>query len=212
MAEHLLEEQELSRVVAAHNHLVVCERLAQCVSGHPVTKAKVFGDTLQDGVNGSPVDGFVLVASVVGFATEHEVTEPNVGGVFQVERNCFDDGGIHRYVAVALVGSCVLGLLLQNSEPVTEGALIVDEVGEPQGDKVTDTQSKVDAHDKQHIVSVPLLSNEELGDADDVVHILDGLSSVLVGKLLGYLFGSGGDEASLELAAALLYGTEVDDT
>lgn len=31
MAEHLLEEQKLSRVIAAHNHLVVGKGLTQCV-------------------------------------------------------------------------------------------------------------------------------------------------------------------------------------
>ena len=108
--------------------------------------------------------------------------------------------------------ACVPGLLFQNGEPVTESAIIIDDVGEAQRAKVADTKSKVNANDEQHIVSETLLSNEELGDADDVIHTLDGLSSVLDSKVSVHLIGGRSDETSLELTAALLDGCDVDDT
>lgn len=104
------------------------------------------------------------------------------------------------------------GSSFQNGEPVTKGAIIIDDVGEAQRAKVADTKSKVNANDEQHIVSETLLSNEELGDADDVIHTLDGLSSVLDSKVSMHLLGGGSDETSLELTAALLDGCDVDDT
>ena len=85
-------------------------------------------------------------------------------------------------------------------------------MGEAQRAKVADTKSKVNANDEQHIVSETLLSNEELGDADDVIHTLDGLSSVLDSKVVVHLLSSGSDETSLELTAALLDSSDVDDT
>ena len=77
--------------------------------------------------------------------------------------------------------------------------------------EVTDTKSKVDTNNEQHIISEPLLSNQELRDADDVIHALDRFSGVLDSKVGMYLFSSGGDEASLELTTALLDGGDVDD-
>ena len=105
----------------------------------------------------------------------------------------------------------VLGFLLQNGEAVTEGTVVIDEVGEPEGTQVAHSQAEVDSNDEQHIVSELLLLNEELGDTDDVVHILDGLSGVLLGELTVNLLSGGGDEASLELTAALLDGGDVDE-
>ena len=108
--------------------------------------------------------------------------------------------------------ACVPSLLFQNGEPVTEVAIIIDDVGEAQRAKVADTKSKVNTNNEQHIVSKALLPNEELGDADDVIHILDGLSSVLDSKVGVHLLSSGSDKTSLELTAALLDGGDVDDT
>lgn len=212
MAEHLLEEQELPWVVATHDHLVVGKRLTQRVGRHPIAKPKVTGDTLQNVVNASPMDRFVHTGSVIGFAAEHEVAEPNAGGVLQIKRDRFDNSSVDGYVTVALVRSGVLGLLLQNGKPVTEGVIIIDDVGEPERGEVAHSKAEVDANDEEHIVSEALLANKELGDTDDVLHILDGFGSVLVGKLVGDLFSRRGDETSLELTAALLDGADVDDT
>ena len=212
MAEHLLEEQELPWVVAAHDHLVVGERLTQRVGRHSVAKSEVTGDALQDVVNASPMNGLVHAGSIVGLAAEHEVAEPNAWGVLQIERDRFDNGSVDGYVTVTLMRPGVLGLLLQNGKPVTEGAIIIDDVGEPEGGEVAHTKSKIDANDEEHIVSEPLLANKKLGDTDDVLHILDGLGGVLVGKLMGDLLGCGGYETSLEFTAALLDGADVDDT
>ena len=84
-------------------------------------------------------------------------------------------------------------------------------MSEPKHTEVTDAKSKVDTNNEQHIISESLLSNQELRDTDDVVHALDGLGGVLDSEVGMYLFGSGGDEASLELTAALLDGGDVDD-
>ena len=84
-------------------------------------------------------------------------------------------------------------------------------MGEAQRAKVADAKSKIDTNNEQHIISEPLLSNQELRDADDVIHALDRFSGVLDSKVGMYLFSGGGDEASLELTAALLDGGNVDD-
>lgn len=211
VTEHLLEEQELPWVIAAHDHLVVCECLTQRVGRHPITKSKVSGNTLQDIIYARPMDGLVFVASVIRLAAEHEVAETNTGGILQIERNRFDNGCVHCYVTVTFMSSGVPCLLLQNGEPVTEVTVIVDDVGEPEGGEVAHTETEVDSNDEEHIISEPLLANKELRYTDDVVHILDGFSGVLVGKLVCDLLSSGGDETSLELTAALLDGCYVDD-
>ena len=46
----------------------------------------------------------------------------------------------------------VPGLLFQNGEPVTESAIIIDDVGEAQGAKVADTKSKVNANDELFVL------------------------------------------------------------
>ena len=157
-------------------------------------------------------DWLILVYSIIGLAAEHIVTEANVWSVLKVQGDSFDNCGVNGNVAVALMLACVPGLLFQNGEPVAKSAIIIDDVGEAQRAKVADTKSKVNANDEQHIVSETLLSNEELGDADDVIHTLDGLSSVLDSKVSVHLLGGGSDETSLELTAALLDGCDVDDT
>ena len=156
------------------------------------------------------MDWLVLVGTIVGFTAEHVVTEPNTRGVLQIKSNCFDYCSVDGDVSVALMLTGVLGLLLQNREPISEGAVIIDEVGEPKCDQVAHTEAKVDSNDEEHIVSIALLPNKELGDADDVVHVLDWLSGMFRGKLLSYLFGSRSDETSLELTTALLDGSYID--
>ena len=212
VTKYLLEKQQLAGVVAAHHHLMIGEGLTQCMGRHTITKAKVFSDTLKHKVNGLLADRLVFVHSIIGLAAEHIVAEVNTGRVFKIQSHSFHNCCVNGDVAVALMLACVPGLLFQNGEPVTKGAIIIDDVGEAQGAKVADTKSKVNANDEQHIVSETLLSNEELGDADDVIHTLDGLSSVLDSKVSMHLLGGGSDETSLELTAALLDGCDVDDT
>lgn len=179
---------------------------------HAVTKSKVTSNAFEHRVNGLFADWLILIHSVIGLAAEHIVTEANVRSVLKVQGDSFDNCGVNSDIAVALMLARVPGLLFQNGEPVTESAIIIDDVGEAQGAKVADTKSKVNANDEQHIVSETLLSNEELGDADDVIHTLDGLSSVLDSKVSVHLLGGRSDETSLELTAALLDGCDVDDT
>lgn len=157
------------------------------------------------------MDWLVEVASVIGLTAEHVVAEPNAWGILQIESNRFDNCRVDCDVAVPLMLTCILGLLLKNGEPVSEGTVIIDDVGESQCNEVAHTKSKVDAYDEEHVVSVAPLLDEELRDADDVLHILDGLCGMLTCELLGNLFSSGGDETGLELTAALLDGGDIDD-
>ena len=211
VTEYLLEEQQLAGVVAAHDHLMISEGLAQRVSRHAITKTKVFGDTLKHEVNGLLTDRFVFVHSIIGLAAEHIVTEVNAGRVLKVQGHSFYNCCVDGDVAVALTLTGVFRLLFQNRKAVTEGTIIIDDMSEPKHTEVTDTKSKVDTNNEQHIISESLLSNQELRDANDVVHALYGLGGVLDSKVGMYLFSGGGDEASLELTAALLDGGDVDD-
>ena len=136
----------------------------------------------------------------------------NTGRVFKIQSHSFHNCCVNGDVAVALTLAGVSRLLLQNRKAVAESTIIIDDVSEPKHTEVADTKSKVDTNNEQHIISKPLLSNQELRDADDVIHALDRLSGVLDSKVGMYLFGSGGDEASLELTTALLDGGDVDDS
>lgn len=77
-------------------------------------------------------DGLIFVHSVIGLAAEHIVTKANVWSVLKVQGDSFDNCGVNGDVAVALILACVPGLLFQNGEPVTESAIIIDDVGEAQ--------------------------------------------------------------------------------
>lgn len=211
VTEYLLEEQQFAGVVTTHHHLMIGEGLTQCVGSHTITKTKVFGDTLKHEVNGLLADRLVFVYSIIGLAAEHIVAEVNAGCVLKVQGHSFYNCCVDGDVTVALTLACVSRLLFQNRKTVTEGAVIIDDMSEPKHTEVTDTKSKVDANNEQHIISEPLLSNQKLRDADDIIHALDGFSGVLDSKVGMYLFSSGGDEASLELTAALLDGGDVDD-
>lgn len=212
VTKYLLEKQQLAGVVTAHHHLMIGEGLTQCVGRHTITKAKVFSDTLKHKVNGLLADRLVFVHSIIGLAAEHIVAEVNTGRVLKVQGHSFYNCCVDGDIAVALTLAGVSRLLLQNRKTVTESAIIVDDVSEPKYTEVTDTKSKVDTNNEQHIISESLLSNQELRDADDVIHALDRLGGVLDSKVGMYLFGSGGDEASLELTTALLDGGDVDDS
>ena len=108
---------------------MVGEGLTQRVGRHPVAKSKVSRNTFQHGVNRRTVDWLVKVSSVVGLTSEHVVTESNTRGILEVQGNRFDYGRVDGDVAVTTTSSCVLGLLLQNGESVSERAVIVDDVG-----------------------------------------------------------------------------------
>lgn len=151
------------------------------------------------------------ITAVIGLTAEHIITESNARSIFQIERNRFNDSSVDSDVSILLNLSGVLSLLLQNGKAVTESAIIVNQMAEPEGGKVTHTKTKVDTNDEEHIISEPLLSNKELGDADDVIHILHWLGGVLSSELLLNILCSGGDETSLELTAALLDRANVDD-
>lgn len=211
VTEHLLEKEKLSGVVPTHDHLVVSKRLAEGMGRHSISKAKVSCNALQHGINRSPVDWLILIRAIIGLTAEHVVTEPNTRSVFKIEGDCLNYCSVDGDVAVSLMLTGVFGLLLQNRESISEGAVIIDEVGEPKCDQVAHAEAKVNSNDEEHIVSITLLSNKELGNADDVVHVLDWLSGVFWGKLLSYLFSGWGDEASLELTTALLDGSYIDD-
>ena len=211
VTKYLLEKQQLAGVVAAHHHLMIGEGLTQCMGRHTITKAKVFSDTLKHKVNGLLADRLVFVHSIIGLAAEHIVTEANVWSVLKVQGHSFYNCCVDGDIAVALTLAGVSRLLLQNGKTVTESTIIIDDMSEPKYTEVTDTKSKVDTNNEQHIISEPLLSNQELRDADDVVHALNRFSGVLDSKVGMYLFSSGGDEASLELTTALLDGGDVDD-
>lgn len=211
VAKHLLEEEKLPWVVPTHNHLVVSKRLAEGVCRHSISKAKVSCNAFQHGINRSSMDWLILIRAIIGLAAEHVVTEPNTRSVFKIEGDRLNYCSVDGDVAVSLMLTGVLGLFLQNRESISEGAVIIDEVGEPKCDQVAHTEAKVNSNDEEHVVSITLLSNKELGNADDVVHVLDWLSGVFWGKLLSYLFSGWGDEANLELTTALLDGSYIDD-
>ena len=131
MAKHLLEEEKLPWVVPTHNHLVVSKRFAEGVCRHSISKAKVSCNAFQHGINRSSMDWLILIRAIIGLAAEHVVTEPNTGSVFQIEGDRFDYCSVDGDVAVTIVLTGVLGLILQNREPVSEGAVIIDEMREP---------------------------------------------------------------------------------
>ena len=116
VTKYLLEKQELAGVVAAHDHLMVSEGLAQCVSRHAITEAKVFGDTLKHEVNGLLADRFVLVHTIIGLAAEHIVAEANAGRVLKVQGHSFYNCRVDGDIAVALTLAGVSRLLFQNRE------------------------------------------------------------------------------------------------
>ena len=190
---------------------MIGEGLTQCVGSHTITKTKVFGDTLKHKVNGLFADRLVFVHSIIGLAAEHIVAEVNTGRVLKIQGHSFHNCCVNGDVAVALTLTSVPCLLLQNRKAVTEGTIVIDDMSEPKHTEVTDTKSKVNTNNEQHVISEPLLSNQKLRDADDVIHALDRLGGVLDSKVCMYLFSSGGDEASLELTAALLDGGNDDD-
>ena len=81
----------------------------------------------------------------------------------------------------------------------------------PQRPKVADAEPEVDTYNEQHIIPEPFLLNQELRDPDNVIHALNGLCRVLLGKLtLNSLCGRC-NKPSLQFPAAFLHIGNVDD-
>lgn len=99
---------------------------------HAVTKSKVTSNAFEHRVNGLLADGFILIHSVIGLATEHIVTEANVWSVLKVQGDSFNNCSVDGDVAITLMLARVPSFLFQNGEPVTECAIIIDDVGEAQ--------------------------------------------------------------------------------
>ena len=108
---------------------MVAKRLTQRVSRHPVAKSKVSRNTFSMVSTDARWIGLLGLAPVVGLTAEHAIAESNTRGILKVQGNRFDYGRVDGDVAVTTTSSCVLGLLLQNGESVSERAVIVDDVG-----------------------------------------------------------------------------------
>ena len=103
------------------------------------------------------MDWLVLGTTMVGLATEQVIAQAHIGGVLQIGDDCLSNSGVDGDVAVPLVLPGIAGLLLEDGEAGLEGQVIVDEVSEAKLPEVTHSESKVDANDEQHIVTIPLV-------------------------------------------------------
>ena len=200
MVEHLLEQEQSSLVVASAHHHPVAEGLAERMGGHLDVQVKVVSDTLEDTVNGLDAERLIDVAAVVGFTTEHIVAEADIRSVLEVESDRLDDRIVDGDVAICLALTGITGLLLEHRETILKGAVIVDEVGEAEHTQVAHAESKVDADDEEHIVSVSTILNKVVRDGENVVHTLDGFSGVFRCELTVSIFCSRSDETCGELA------------
>lgn len=183
MTEHLLEEQEFSRVVPAHHHLMIGEGLPERVGRHPVAKSEIFRKVLQQRIDRGTVEGFIHIASVVGLTLEHVIAQADTRGMFQVQGHSFHYSRVDGDVPVPFVGSGISRLLLQDGEPIPEGELLIDQIAEVEGEEITYAKSKVDPYDEEHVVPVPTIGYQVLGDPNNIVHALDRFSRMLTGKL-----------------------------
>ena len=196
MSEHLLKEEELARVVVAHQHLVIGECLTECMRCDMDVKSKLTPNFLQDPLGGVAVYRLIHVASPVTLASEHVVTQLNTICVLQVEYHGVDHRTVDRDVPVLWNLPCFAGLLLQNREGGLEPELFVDQVGEPQRKQIADAESKVDTNDEQHVVSVSAVIYEPFRDAVDIVDALDWFTGVFVGDLVGCILVCGCDHSA----------------
>jgi len=160
VVEHLLQEQELAVVIMRHQHLVVAERLAERMRRHLHIKTEVGSDALKDTVNRLDAEWFVNTTAVIGYATEHIVAQAHTIRVLQVERHSFPNSLVDSDVTVLLALAGVTCLLLEHREAILERKVVVDEIGEPKHTKVANTESKVDADNKEHIVAVSPFLNQ----------------------------------------------------
>ena len=92
--------------------------------------------------------------------------------MLQVKSDSFDDGHVDRDVPVLLDLTSILSLLLQDSEPILKGKIIIDQVGESSLNQVAHTKTKVDTYDKEHVVPPSLILHKIVRDDQDVLHAL----------------------------------------
>ena len=137
---------------------------------------------------------------MVGFTTEHIVAEADIRSVLEVESDRLDDRIVDGDVAICLALTGITGLLLEHRETILECAVVVDEVGEAEHTQVAYAESKVDANDEEHIVSVSTILNKVVRDGENVVHTLDWFSGVFRCELTVSIFCSRSDETCGELA------------
>ena len=201
VVQHLLQEQKLSAVVVAEKHLVIAERLAQRMGRHLDIEIQILGDALEDSLDGVNADRLIDAAAVVGDTAEHIVAQAHAWGVLQIESDRFDDCGVDRDVAVLFTLARVARLLLEDREAVPEGAVLINNIGEAQHPQIACAESKVNAHDKEHVVSVPAIADKVLGDGEDVVHALDRLCRVIRCQFRCGVLLRRCDQASRQLAS-----------
>lgn len=156
VTHHLLQKEKLPGVIVRHNHLMVSKSLTKRVGRHLNVEVEVFGEPFQNPVDGVPMDGLVLRATMVGLASEHIVTQ--TWRFWQVLQIC-DDGllncSVDGDVAVPLMLPSIASLLLKDWEASLEAlAVFIDEMSEAELPEVAHSESKVDANDEEHIVTV----------------------------------------------------------
>ena len=100
------------------------------------------------------MDGLVLGTTMVGLATEQVIAQAHIGGVLQIGDDCLSNSGVDGDVAVSLVLPGIAGLLLEDGEAGLEGHIVIDEMSEAELPEVAHSESKVDANDEEHIVTV----------------------------------------------------------
>ena len=211
VVQHLREKQELPRVVVTHYHLVEGEGLPESVSRHLDVQVKIVCDSFQDPIDGFPIQRFVAVLSSVGFTSEHIVTEGNSRCMLQIQDHCIDDCCVDGDVSVLFLLPCVSGLLFEDWETILKGEVVIDQIGEPKHSEITDSKSKVNTNNEQHIVTVAFILDQVVGDPHDVIHRLDWFGSMLRSQhVFGSLF-SRSDQSSAEFDSILLDRCEVYD-
>lgn len=124
------------------------------MSRHLNVEVEVFGKPFQNPVNGVPMDGLILGTTVVGLTTEQVVAQADIGSILQISDDGLADGCIDGNVAVPLVLPGIASLLFEDGEAGLEGHIIIDEMSEAELPEVAHSESKVDANDEEHIVTV----------------------------------------------------------
>ena len=155
-------------------------------------------DLFQNSLDGVAVHRLVVASAPVALTTKHIVTQLHTGGMLKVEHDRIDHRIVDGDVSVLLNLSGVLSLLLQNGEGGLEPELLIDQMGETKREQIADTKTKVDANDKEHIVSVSTLADEPVGDRVDVINALDRITGMLASNLVGSILDSRSDQTFSE--------------
>ena len=95
---------------------MVGESLAECVSRHLNVEVEVICEPFQNSIYRVSVDGLVLGATTVGLASEHIITQSDIGGVLQIGDDCLPDCSVDGDVPVTLVLPGIACLLLEDGE------------------------------------------------------------------------------------------------